>query len=123
MKYVMMEVKLSENCIQKYPVIFPNNLVHSDMKEMYQALLEKTLPGLEVRLGSAGDVVLQKLRCAGSSSTLGVSSHPEDSDTLKMYDYFSGLEDVVGNVQPLNEELQSPEDKGKVLRILFDESD
>ncbi len=110
MKYVMMEVKLNENCVQNIPVIFPNTLVHSEMKDLCLSLLERSMPGYPCRVVSAGDITLTGLKCSGSSSSLGISSRPEDSQIIHLHDYFSGLEDT-------DEEI--PEENSKIIKDLF----
>jgi hypothetical protein len=91
MKYIMLKRKIG-GIAQKVPIIFPDFMVH---KHIAQAI--KNLPGnpyeIENVVWSAGDITFEadSLTTSGSSSTLNISSEPEDAEVIEMYDYFQGL--------------------------------
>lgn len=93
-KYVMFEDKHG----RKFPVIFPEELVHSDMAE---AVMQATRRG-EVGAGkrdyscpkpvSAGFIKqLDVVTTYGASETLNLKSHPEDANLIVGHPYTKGL--------------------------------
>jgi len=91
MKYVVLSVKSkSDNGIEReIPIIFPNILVHEDVYNHIQILLD--LSKNDIKPVSAGEYCPMRGICYGDSFTLKLSSR-EDKDTnlIKMIDYTGG---------------------------------
>lgn len=91
MKYIMFERPLGKgvggSLVQKVPIIFPNDLTHS---EVAKALLTmKELEGAHPT--SAGQVTFNNAQVSFNSSTLNLSSKPEDSELIQLMDHFHGI--------------------------------
>lgn len=80
MKYIVMRRKVGDT-IREIPILFPNELVH---RHVASALLN--LPGnpygFENKVAAAGSVVLDEVRCDGSSETLNIGSRGEEDEHL-----------------------------------------
>lgn len=66
------------------PIIFPDSLIH---EEVYIAIREL----VDGNITSAGDISSTTLQCSGKSTTLKIESREEDSEIIRMYDYFHGV--------------------------------
>jgi hypothetical protein len=83
MKYIMFK-KERNGAITHYPVLFPNDLVHSDVAEW---LMTGPLEGFSVRSAGFVSSIGKGEGVHGRSDTLGVSSHPDDKDIINGQDY------------------------------------
>lgn len=88
MKYILVERHIKGEAVQRLPIMFPKELVHSDVLKG----LNKTAPeGEQYVIVSAGEVALQALKVGGGSSTLGVQSQPGDLSEINMIDITHGM--------------------------------
>lgn len=88
MKYIMLGINHEELGLRTYPIIFPDNLVHSLVAESI-----KTHEGLEQAVViSAGSCNLH-VECFGKSDTLKVKSlEKKDSQAINLYQYTHGMD-------------------------------
>lgn len=93
MKYVMFEMVAAGKIIQRYPVIFPDNLVHDDIARAMKPLIEENIPCTSVRVVGAGECYISaKVDESSFSYTLGgICPHPEDEQIINSIDYFHGM--------------------------------
>ncbi len=84
MKYIMF-VKPQKHLTLFIPIIFPNLLVHSDMRD----ILCKDSSFADCSVRSAGFLAMDG-QAHGESESLGVKSHPDDTDIIAMNDYGAG---------------------------------
>lgn len=94
MKYVMFEV--THGSFTRYlPVIFPDDLVHSDIAENVSNAIAQSfeITKLEINVANAG--FINSMDCDvsvyGRSETLNLDSNPEDSLIIKLHDYTHGI--------------------------------
>jgi hypothetical protein len=85
MKYVMFERKLGKD-VQRLPVLFPTQIVHSMLAE---SLIDGPLKGWTPV--SAGETYVSCGPTHGKSTTLGLQSVAEDRVVINSIDYFHGL--------------------------------
>lgn len=94
MKYVVMEFKFNGLTVQ-YPIIFPNNLVHSGMAEAVTEVLTKQLQEMAtgIKPVSAGEVTFHgEVNCSGGSVSLELKSRKVEDETLiHLVDYTAGI--------------------------------
>lgn len=94
MKYVMALLKHRKDpTYSRYvPLIFPDPLVHAVMAEnLTHALYQQVDTEVyAVRIVSAGSINDQ-WECYGKSESLRLDSHPDDTDIVRTYGYFHGL--------------------------------
>lgn len=95
MKYIMLKI---DKPIEKFiPIIFPNELVHSEMANHMCAMLLK-VHGWKAKVRSAGEVNVDG-ECHGFSATLSekagrrIKAHADDSEIITQYDYQHGIVD------------------------------
>lgn len=87
MKFIVIEKK-DGKLTRKYPILFPNFLVHKDVAE---TMLEGVLKGGKVISG--GELNSFDIQSVyGKSTTLGLKVREEDGSLIKMIDYNGGLE-------------------------------
>jgi hypothetical protein len=89
-KYIIVENKIGDTKFL-FPVIFPDKMVHKDV----YGRLRNAMPGWHhqgVFCVSAGKIEhIEVFGLGGDSETLGISSKPEDEDTIEKYSYFHGV--------------------------------
>jgi hypothetical protein len=92
-KYVMFKVPLSKDTEVLIPIIFPDKLVHADVAENLKQTVATSCSCKieEVTVQSAGEINIDVLECYGKSTTLKVSSDPEDEKVIQMYPYMHGI--------------------------------
>jgi len=82
MKYIMYEKDG-----QKFPIIFPDNFVHSDIDMALKSLgMYKNLIAI-----NAGTIKLLEVEVSDESITLNLIYNNTDKQTIEMYDYLFGL--------------------------------
>lgn len=92
MKYIMFKIKLGKDLEKKVPIIFPNELVHSQVARGLMPHLREISD--EVKIASAGDIIWPigcNIQTGGRSETLKTIANPDDGEDIAMYDYFHGL--------------------------------
>lgn len=89
MKYVMLEIDQS-GIKKKIPIIFPNFLCHDSVSNALAVVLKNDCKA-DAEVCSAGEIIINRAECWGSSETLEVNCDPEDTYTILRYDYFHGL--------------------------------
>lgn len=93
MKYVVLQIKAPDDVCMEIPIIFPECLIHSTVAEaMKPALIDIFGADLEITVVSAATINsadLSLIRPTGSSSTLKLTSRPEDKSLITMSDYGS----------------------------------
>lgn len=72
--------------VQRFPVIFPEFLIHVEVATVIQAIDDSFTPV------SAGSINSTDMEVHGGSDTLNLISNPEDSKTIRMFDYFYGYQ-------------------------------
>ena len=94
-KYIMFEVDASLGR-QLIPVIFPGELVHSDVRDRMESLLYQL--GGPVTTVSAGFIpVMQVLSTEGMSETLHLKAKSDDADVINCYSYNRGRMGGIAN--------------------------
>lgn len=90
MKYIVVKKQVSEFLAKEFPIIFPQELVHSEVFENIKKLI-----GDNVDVTAAGEVSLfDGVTCSGHSETLEIGSRGEEDERLfRTYDYFHGYSD------------------------------
>lgn len=90
MKYIMLEVDHGNGFKVRYPVIFPDHLVHADVAS---ALIWGSDDLQKATVTSAGFCSSLELAADyhGRSVSLGVDSDPGDSAFIRMRDYNAGI--------------------------------
>jgi hypothetical protein len=99
MKYIMIETTPQNDQERRFiPVIFPKELVHSEMAKAVGLMLARQGIG-PCRIRSAGQVNTPfepgTMQCYGESGTLYVKAHPDDTDIVRLIDYHHGLAESV----------------------------
>lgn len=99
MKYIMLKI---EEPISKFlPIIFPNELIHSDVAN-YMCTMLRRVHEWEAKVRSAGEINVEG-ECHGFSETLSrkagrrIKAHADDTQIVSMYDYEHGLSSEEGN--------------------------
>lgn len=88
-KYVMIEATFGTTK-RVFPIIFPDAMVHAEVAAV--AVLCSPMDGNKPRVVSAGNVDMLDLSgCSGKSTTLKLSSRPEDATIIWNYDYEHGI--------------------------------
>lgn len=95
MKYIVLQV-ITKDIVRELPFIFPEAVVHSQMKNAMSRLLTFEYKADSVTCVSAGFIssigVGTVGQCYGESESIGVKSRgPEDDKLLMMLDYTHGL--------------------------------
>ena len=92
MKYIMLEVVPYEGAPleQHVPIIFPDQLTHSCMFEA--VMRSKDFRRNHVSVVSAGFINLDDCTVYGRSETLGVASREQDTETIRNYEYYHGIQ-------------------------------
>lgn len=92
-KYIMIESVMPNGLIVKFPVIFPDKLVHSEVF----GVLRVVVPGKHVGASSAGKIEhVDVVGLGGDSETLGLrSNREEDTVTIERYSYLHGIVEVI----------------------------
>lgn len=86
MKYVMFE----SGSYQKFPIIFPDSIPHSDIAKAILGIEE--LKVLDLKVYSAGFIEgLLVSGTTGKSTTLEVGSNIEDAQIITAYKYLHGF--------------------------------
>lgn len=93
-KYVMFELAMNsrdDSVKFKFPVIFPDKMVHRQVAECLMPLMRMHGQG-GARVVSAGSIEhLEADGLGGESETLGIESDPDDEATINGYSYFHGV--------------------------------
>lgn len=74
---------------QKVPILFPNDLVHSNV---YDALVMNPIFGLHFDIISAGECTISCTSVSGKSETLGLTFADGDSMVIDTIDYLQDYE-------------------------------
>ncbi|MCH9735843.1 MAG: hypothetical protein K0U78_15035 [Actinomycetia bacterium] len=93
MKYIVLEVDISENNTRLMPFMFSDLMNHDQFAESVQHNLLMNHKWKSV-VSSAGfcNLFAQEINCCGESQTLNISSNPERDDRLfAMYNYEHGF--------------------------------
>lgn len=95
MKYIMFVQNIGDGAdgmsLKRYiPVMFPNNLTHSLMRDACLTS-EEFKNATIVSAGEFSSLDMSDIECHGRSETLGVSFGEEDAAIIRTYDYTHGL--------------------------------
>jgi len=93
-KYVVLTVS-GKNHTMRFPIIFPNNLVHDHVAKAVGLLLNLMFPRYNVNVTSAGEVNSMDFggKAYGKSESCRVSSKKTDTQLIRMNDYGAGAMD------------------------------
>lgn len=99
MKYIVLTVTTpgkdrEQPWESRYPIIFPNTLVHAHVAKVMELLLGLLFPRSTVTVTSAGELNSADItaQCYGESTSIGVKSKPtEDTQLVIMNDYGAGM--------------------------------
>lgn len=92
MKYIMFRVRIGDT--EKFlPIIFPDELVHSDIAETIKSLILSRYRW-NIDVSSAGSINIGATTCGGKSETLVSASDPSDAKIIQLYDYCHGIADL-----------------------------
>lgn len=94
MKYVVLTVAKGRDTKYRFPIIFPNNLVHDHVAKAVGLLLQLMFIQSKVTVTSAGEVNSMDFagECYGDSESCGVKSKGvEDTQLIKLNDYGAGV--------------------------------
>jgi hypothetical protein len=99
MKYIMIETTPQNDSERRFiPVIFPKELVHSEVAKAIGLVLARQGIGPSC-IRSAGEVTFPispgDVVCDGGNETLRVTSHIDDTDIVRLIDYHHGLAESV----------------------------
>lgn len=86
MKYIIVEITLSDDLKKEEPVIFPSMFVHDEVAKRIQQYLGMEHNFLS-RIVAAGDFNPSFCTCSGKSLTLNLKSRPQDSQLIRTCDY------------------------------------
>lgn len=75
------------NPFRQFPVFYPDFIPHVDMANAVIG----AMPELDISVMSAGQAEIDVHACHGMSTTLGVSSDPDDATVANGFPYFHGL--------------------------------
>lgn len=91
MKYIMLEMQISDGLYRLVPIIFPGTLVHSEMAEAVISSLEKDK--FVAHVVSAGEcTTLVSVDMDSSSVSLGgIVPNEGDESVINIVDYFHGI--------------------------------
>lgn len=92
MKYIIVTVSpkgRKDIVCYRYPVIFPNNMVHSDVFE--SLLFSEMSDTMDIELYSAGDIDFHGVKCHGKSESLNSTSKNGDAKLISTVDYLHGM--------------------------------
>jgi hypothetical protein len=88
MKYIMIHKSFEDGQAVTYPIIFPNELNHSDVAERITDLL-KSMHKLEtIKVVSAGIYNVDTVQCGGHSESLNLESSETDGMRIRLRDYY-----------------------------------
>ncbi len=74
------------------PIIFPSQIVHSDIANEITDLLEAKYKAENIEVVSAGECNVTSTGCSGNSETLEkISRGDEDRNVINTMDYFHGM--------------------------------
>ena len=89
MKYIMFETKIG-GITKKIPIIFPDFMVHKEVKNMINRILERQWK--DIKAVNAGEINIPSGCCPfGKSETLNLYSSPDDGKIIDEYDYYHGI--------------------------------
>jgi hypothetical protein len=89
MKYIVLKQNFN-GIIREISIIFPNELVHSEVARLFQEHYPEFIGRSEVI--SAGDINVGDVECAGKSTSLKIKSREKnDEDLINTVDYFHGI--------------------------------
>ena len=80
--------------MHRFPIIFPDFLLHSEVATVTKCLKPEYAPV------SAGSINSIDFEVYGDSSTLALTSDPEDSKVIRMFDYFHGYDSPIDMPDP-----------------------
>ncbi|WP_437918421.1 hypothetical protein [Sphingobacterium sp. LRF_L2] len=80
---------MDDRNVTMYPIIFPKELVHSDIAEKMIQLISEAWPDCEVSVISAGEINVGFFFVGGFSETLGLESDDLDDHVISSIDYFN----------------------------------
>lgn len=85
MKYIMFREIIHGNLEHQFPIIFPDEFVHSDIAEFITNNKKGSIPI------SAGFITFSEVDVSGESETLKLFANSDDEKTIEFYNYFHGL--------------------------------
>lgn len=95
MKYIVITCEdKKKDSVMRFPIIFPNSLVHEHVSRVMCLLLSLMFLRHEVKATSAGEINSMDFSgmCHGKSDTLQLKSNSvEDTQLVRMNDYGSGM--------------------------------
>lgn len=86
MKYVRLDIAVSEDLEKAMIIAFPNDFIHADVAEAMKAVAEKTW-GKPVSVTHAGEINATASATHGKSETLGKAASSEDAHYFNNADY------------------------------------
>lgn len=96
-KYIMCVLKGSnrENVDVYLPIIFPQHIMHSDMKECMQQYSMSTgyrdnKYDQHIEFVSAGFISMDMQKCFGESESMSLKSRPEDAEIIRTWNQNHG---------------------------------
>jgi len=91
LSYIVLGVPMGELGTREFPFIYSDLIPHAVMYEhMHKLLLEQFL--VDPQLLSAGQCNLfDGIECTGKSLSLSIESREDDSEMIRMYNYFHGV--------------------------------
>ncbi|WP_149913514.1 hypothetical protein [Sphingobacterium cavernae] len=95
MKYIIIHQESYDDQAVTYPIIFPNELNHSDVADVITSLIR--ISNKRVETISAGFYNVGTGDTYGNSETLGLESRDIDDQIIKFRDYF-----IFDNIQKPN---------------------
>lgn len=91
MKYVI--IKMEKAGIKReVPIIFPNDLAHSDVFDALSACCAGLKGGEAVAAGEFSSLALETARPGGMSTSLNLQSREKDKRLMMLMDYNFGLD-------------------------------
>ncbi len=98
-KYIMLRHETEKVTID-YPIIFPNQLIHSDVAEMMSRI---PINGQRVRMGkvSAGFLNFMASGTYGHSESMNLESRAADRAIINLMPYAGGRHDAMLAIEPM----------------------
>lgn len=89
MKYIIIKQQIGsmDDMCRMIPIIFPKDLVHSDVATKIMILLHEMNAEWPAVVVSAGDIVMGSFEVGGISTSLNLKSERMDRHVIKMVDY------------------------------------
>jgi hypothetical protein len=121
MKYIVITAFGEDGSSRKFPIIFPEFLVHSEVAKYMERIVYRSAESIHhIETVSAGFYEVHNGAVHGFSESLGITSDPADKELIELWNYTKGVDDggfVAMAVKKAEDEKKK--ESAKIMAYLF----